>query len=254
MRGLSKPWPPQNVSPAGQAARRFVDAEKEYLAALPGAADKTTFARGEFERLEKSELRKVMYREQGSLCAYCERVLVEIYPEPRVDHWRPLSLNHDVALHWKNLYLSCPSPETCDAAKGDRPLNWAADDPDLPWPTDLAYQDIVGFTSRGEMYVRADAVIDDATRRALQLAIDNQQDGDRVRAAILVLNDPALVAARAAAIDSERTRLARDYKNKTAPRSDRVRRAEELLKKHPLPPFVSSRVAWLRRALGKGRR
>ncbi len=251
MRGFSKPWPPQNVSHAGQEPRRFVDAEREYLAALPGAADKTKFARSEFERLEKSELRQVMYREQGALCVYCERVLVEKHPEPRVDHWRPLSLSHDVALHWQNLYLSCPGDlGTCDVAKDNHPLKSDAGDPDLPWPTELAYENLVGFTSRGEIYVRADAATTEAVRKALELAID----GDEVRKAILVLNDPALVAARAAVIDRERTRLERDYKNKTAPKSERAQRAGDLLKKDPLPSFVSIRVAWLRKTLGKGRR
>ena len=72
MRGLSKLWPPRDVSPDGQAPRRFVDAEREYLTAIPGSANKTRFARTEFERLDKSKLRKVMSGEQASLCVYCE--------------------------------------------------------------------------------------------------------------------------------------------------------------------------------------
>lgn len=68
------------------------------------------------------------------------------------------------------------------------------------------------------------------------------------------MNHPALVAARAAAIDSERRRLEKDFKNKTAAKSDRQKRAEKLLEKDLLPSFVSIRVAWLRKALGKGRR
>ena len=72
MRGLRKPWPPGNVSPDGQAQRRFVDAKREYLADLPVAADKVRFARAEFDRLDKPKLRQVMHGEQGSICVYCE--------------------------------------------------------------------------------------------------------------------------------------------------------------------------------------
>jgi hypothetical protein len=60
MRGISKPWPPADVSPDGQAACTLVRAEQEYRAALPTAQDKTAFARAQFDRLEKHKLREVM--------------------------------------------------------------------------------------------------------------------------------------------------------------------------------------------------
>ncbi|MCP4594241.1 MAG: hypothetical protein GY842_26220 [bacterium] len=253
MRRFSKPWPPTNVSPDNQEPRSFLDAEREYLAALPAATDRGSFARGEFDRLDKGKLREVMYREQRSICAYCELRISEEHPAPRIDHWRPLSQENDLALHWKNLYLSCPTAETCDDAKGARPLKWDKDDPDLPWPVDFAYENRLGFTSRGDMYVRRDVVIDDATRNALRLAIEDQPEGSGTRRTILNLSHPALVAARAAAIDSERTRLERDFPGTTATRAEREERANALLAKNPLPPFVSIRAAWLRKTLGRGR-
>ncbi len=253
MRGLAKPWPPDNVSPDGQDVRSFSDAERRYLAELAATDAGTGFARASFDGLDKSKLRAVMYREQRHLCVYCERRIEEGHPADRIDHWRPLSDNHDLALHWENLYLSCPSTDSCDRAKGDRPLKWDEADPDLPWPTDQRYEDLVGFTSRGEMYVRTDVNIPDARRKALQLAIDDQQDGDRVRKAILNLNTPALVAARAAAIDSMKTRLGKQFKGKTASRADREQMADDLLLGEKLPPFVSIRVGYLRKTLGKGR-
>ena len=73
MRGLEKPRPPANVSPDGQAPRRFVDAEQEYLAALRGGTIRKP--RVEFDQLDKAKLRQVMYGEQGSVCVYCEREL-----------------------------------------------------------------------------------------------------------------------------------------------------------------------------------
>jgi len=253
MRRVSKPWPPANVSPDGQEARTCALAEQDYLAALPAAQDRTAFARSRFDQLDKVKLRAVMYREQRSICIYCERSIEEGHPAPRIDHWRPLSSNHDHALCWRNLHLSCPTPGTCDDAKGQRPLKWGDGDPDLPWPVEFAYEDVLGFTSRGEIYVRSDTNLDSRHRSALQLAIDDREDGNRRRAAILNLNHPTLVAARAAALDSERTRLQREFEASTASRDDRAERANALVAGDPLPQFVSVRVAWLRKTIGRGR-
>jgi uncharacterized protein (TIGR02646 family) len=253
MRRLFKPWPPADVSPEGQDQCGFADAEQQYLDALPSAADPASFARSEFDRLEKRKLRSVMYEEQRYLCAYCEREIKEGGQVPRIDHWRPLSKNHRFALHWKNLYLSCSSPETCDGAKGDRSLKWDDGDSDLPWPTDFDYERHLGFTSRGDMYVRNDTGLSDATRWALELAIDNRQVRMCMQESILNLNHPALVAARAAAIDSERARMGREFKGKTATPGDRKRRADSLMREDRQPSFISIRICWLRRNVGRGR-
>lgn len=251
MRRLAKPRPPVNVSPDGQAPRSFEDAEHEYLERLPDRNNKVSFARSEFGRLEKSRLRQVMYGEQGSLCVYCERELSEYDGPPHVEHWRPLSGDPDHALHWDNLYLSCPTMDTCDGAKGGRRLKDDADPDDLSWPTELDYERLVGFTSLGEMCVRDDAHMDDATRRALELAIDDRQHGGIRRRSLLNLNHPTLVAARSAALDSERNWL-EEFDNGTATADEREQRATELLDREQLPPFVSIRVSWLRRRLGRG--
>ena len=255
MRGISKPWPPQDVHPDGHAPASLREAEDAYRKTLPGVPDedRVSFARSEFDQLDKRKLRHEMYREQYSLCIYCEQRVAEDHPPPRIDHWRPLSGDPALALHWRNLYLSCPTPETCDTAKSARPLRWDPADPDLPWPVDFSYEDVVGFTSRGEIYVRSDVELDDATRRALELAIADRPDGDRVRRGIVNLNQADLVARRAATLDSERTRMERDFTNRTATRDEREQRATLLLDMDPRPEFVSIRVAWLRKRLGRGR-
>lgn len=252
MRGVVKKWPPGDVYPDDHESSNLRQAEEAFRAALPSKADRVAFARSEFDCLEKSKLRKNIYVEQRFLCVYCERQLAEGYPPPRIEHWRPLSLEPQLALHWKNLYLSCTSLDTCDASKGDRPLRWADGDAHLPWPPDLKYEKCVGFTSLGEIYVRSDANIPEVTHRALKLAITDCPDGAHVRHAIVNLNHPALVTARAAAIDSERTRLGRDFPNKTATQGERELRAKEMLAKEKRPPFVSIRVTWLRNQFGRG--
>ena len=253
MRGISKPWPPRDVYPDDGAAASLRQAEEEYLEKLLEADDQRSFARTRFNQLAKQKLRVVMYREQRSLCIYCERRIAEGHPAPRIDHWYPLSREPGRALHWKNLYLSCPTkPETCDSAKADHPFRWDADS-HVPWPADLSYEDVVGFSNGGEIYVRSDVTLADGVRQALELAIADRTDGVRRRRGIVNLNHPALVRARMAAVRGERRRMERDFENRTATRNEREDRASELLGRRPLPEFVSIRVSWLRRMLGRGR-
>ena len=86
MRGVSKPWPPRDVYyPDGQAQMSLRDAEKAYLAALPGVPNQRSFARSKYGDLDKPKLRREMYREQRSLCIYCERQVTEGYPPKASD-------------------------------------------------------------------------------------------------------------------------------------------------------------------------
>ena len=254
MRALKKPWPPADVSPDGQEARTWRQAEDEFLSALEAAADPASHARATFDSMEKSKLRAVMYEEQGALCVYCERRVAEGHPQPRIDHWRPLSAEPRLALHWRNLYLSCTTAETCDSHKHESALKATATDPDvLPWPVDHAYERCGGFTSLGEVYVRNDAPLNDAQRRALVHALGIPHDDKIKDNGVLNLNHPKLVAARIAALDSERTRLERQHRDKTATREEREERRSALLREQPLQEFVSIRTRWLDRSLGKAR-
>lgn len=246
MRGVSKPCPPQDVYPDGQAKASLSDVEAEYLAGLTDEPDKQAAARSKFDQLAKSKLRATLYREQRFLCIYCERGIDEGYPTDRIDHWRPLSAHPELALQWKNLYLSCSESRTCDSAKRDRPLRWGEGDPHLPWPVDRRYEDLVGFTSLGEIYVRSDVDLPPATRRALELAIANCRDGDRVRHSIVNLNHPALVAAREEVVHGERKWM------KGRDQDQREGRATSLLDQDRRPQFVSIRIASLRGTLGRG--
>lgn len=252
MRGISKPWPPTDVYPDNHEPASMREAEETFLTELPEARDQGAFARSQFNVLAKQKLRAVMYREQHSLCIYCEREIGEGYPPPTIEHWRALSIEPGLALHWNNLYLSCTSQETCDSAKRDRPLRWDVTDPHMPWPVDLLYEDLVGFTSRGEIYVRSDVELPDVTRRALELAIADRPDGAHVRRGIVNLNHPALVVARAAAVQGELERARRDCENGIPTQDERNERASRLLEQEQRPAFVSIRVAWLRKTLGRG--
>jgi uncharacterized protein (TIGR02646 family) len=255
MRSISKPWPPKNVSPDGQKQCTMQQAERDFQAALRAKNDeeRAEYARTQFDSLDKRKLRDVLYQEQRKICVYCERRIEEMSPVPRIDHWCPIHENPELALHWTNLYLSCPTADTCDIAKHDFRLVWDDEDPDLPWPTEAPYENWIGFTSGGEAYVRTDSPLDEAGRKALELAIADRYDGGRTRKSILNLNHPALVAARKAEIDRERTHLNNNFLDQTATAEERRSLAAALLAKNPYSQFVSIRAAWLRKTLGKHR-
>lgn len=252
MRGLVKARPPTNVRPDSQTPQRFVDAEREFLDVLASRANRSRFARTEFDQLHKAKLRQVMYGEQKSICVYCERRLSEKEPPPHVEHWRPLSAVPELAFRWNNLYLSCTTGSTCESQKGSRPLKADDADPDLPWPTEFAYEGVVGFTSAGHMYVRKDIDITDATRRALELAIDDSRQDGELRSSILNLNHPTLLEARRVSLDSERERLKRRSGQHVQSSEERTVRATQILDQDPRPEHVSVRVAWLLDTLGRG--
>jgi uncharacterized protein (TIGR02646 family) len=230
-------------------------AERRFKASLAAAATQSEHARTQFNCLDKRKLRAVLYAEQRHLCVYCERRVKEKEGSkaPPIEHWRPLSGCPDMALHWRNLYLSCTSASTCDGSKADRRLVWSEADNDLPWPSDASYEEWICFTSGGEAYVRMDAPLDDAKRKALELLIADGNDEGRKRKSILNLNHPALLEARMAAIDAERKRLEKDFPGHTATESDRRARVDAMLDESMYPEFVSIRVAYLNRMLGKGR-
>jgi uncharacterized protein (TIGR02646 family) len=254
MRKLGKPRSPRNVSPDGQPRQSMQQAEKAFLVALRSAADAAECARSAFDALEKRNLRSVLYEEQGYLCVYCERRIAEgQQPCPRIDHWRPLSKNPNLALHWHNLYLCCATETTCDCRKGQSVLRADDQAPDLPWPVALGYDRCLGFTSKGEIYVRSDAPLSDAQRRVLALAVGIPHNAKTRDNGILNLNHPTLIAARAAAVESECDRLEDDYKGKTASKDDRAARAAAMLAERRLQEFVSIRVGWLTKTLSKGR-
>ncbi len=253
MRRISKPWPPGNVSPEGQDPQSMKAAEKSFLVSVRGSSDPARHARIQFfDCLDKSKLREVLLKEQRYLCVYCQARIGET-TIPRIEHWRPLSEVPELALRWQNLYLSCAFNATCDSAKGDRRLAWDEDDEDLPWPTDAPYHDWLGYSRGGKIYVQSNAPLSTAQRKALELALDDRRDGDRQRTSILNLNHPSLVSARKAIIDSERSRMDTDYPKRRASSEARHSRASGMLARKKYAKFISVRVAWLTKTMGKNR-
>lgn len=252
MRKINKGPPPRNVSPDGQASCGLITAEKRFRKELESAPEPVKFSRARFKDLDKKKLRAQLYAEQGHLCVFCQRRVKETLPEPRIDHWRPLSLNTEYALAWRNLHVSCTNRNTCDVAKWEWPLKWDDADPDLPWPSKFDFERHLGFTSLGEMYVRNDTGLDARVRKALELAIADQVVNGRSRKAILNLNHNSLVAERQEALDSEMEKFEHDFAGRHATPQERDDYANALLQDDHLPVFISIRLAWLKKLIGKG--
>lgn len=251
MRRIRKAPPPRNVSHASQESRTFIEAENELLQNLAGIVDQVAFARSCYDALDKKKLREVMFKDQGGLCIFCEGRVKEGKRAPRIDHWQPLSHYPESALNWRNLYLSCDCPFTCDCRKKNIPLRSDEHQEELPLPADFDYQRCLGFTSKGEIYVHPDAPLNDGQRKALAQAIGVVHGGSVQDNGVLNLNHPALVEARAAAIDGQKLKLEKKYQGRTATRMERKNEAEALLNREKLDEYVSIRVRWLEKSLGE---
>jgi hypothetical protein len=103
------------------------------------------------------------------------------------------------------------------------------------------------------MCVRSDAPLNAQQRAALILAIGSPHDETTKHNGILNLSHPALVAARAAAVDGERERLESDFKGRRASDHERAVRSQAMLAEQPLQQYISIRVCWLNKTLSRGR-
>lgn len=238
MRGLTKGTPPANVSPPGQQPTSLAQWDAGYqvtVAAIADAKARVRHARTRFTSMHKRYLRDLLFIEQRYLCIYCERQIDESHPPPHVAHWNPLSLFLHEVFDWNNLHLSCLSIDTCDDRQKDDALH-------LPWPVRFPYEDVLGMTSGGRMYVRSDVVLSPQLRQSLEIALEDLPGPPGARST-LNLNQPALREARAAVIETE---------EEVTP-AQRQQRIAALLAQTRRENFISARLAALNGQLGVGR-
>jgi len=120
VRGISKPWPGRDVYPDGHEAASTREAEDAYLAALPNADNHSVFPRWAFDGLDKDKLRSEMYREQRSLCIFCERRIGEGHPAPRIDHGTRSAASRGSPFTGKTSI--CPAPRWRPATRQRRTI------------------------------------------------------------------------------------------------------------------------------------
>lgn len=70
---------------------------------------------------QKQAMREALKRDQGALCAYCQRRVDSTDAGMRIDHWHPREAGGGV-FEWTNLVGSCTHRQTCDVAKHETPL------------------------------------------------------------------------------------------------------------------------------------
>jgi uncharacterized protein (TIGR02646 family) len=81
---------------------------------------------------EKGEIREALVRDQGMLCAYCQRRIAAEAPRMKIEHWDARS-SGGAYFQWRNLLGVClgnpalegapGDPERhCDDARGNKPL------------------------------------------------------------------------------------------------------------------------------------
>ena len=140
MRRVLKRRPPANISPPHQQPCSMVQAAAQFKVSLAALAEpeRKQHARDSFDSLHKEKLREALCTEQHGLCVYCESRVKATNPQHTVEHWNAISHDPELALEWKNLYLSCATRDTCDRAKGSRKLAYSDAHPSLPWPAEFA--------------------------------------------------------------------------------------------------------------------
>lgn len=70
---------------------------------------------------QKQEMRDGLVRDQGAVCAYCQRRVRPSEQAMRIDHWHPREAGGGV-FQWSNLVGSCATRGTCDDAKHETRL------------------------------------------------------------------------------------------------------------------------------------
>ncbi len=98
-----------------------------------------------WESVTSRALHDELLRDQGDLCAYCQR-RIRSGPSMHVEHWRARSTHDADQLRWKNLLGVCSGASGgerhCDASRGNAALFLHPVDGEGPSPIDaLRYRD-----------------------------------------------------------------------------------------------------------------
>ncbi len=158
------------------------NALKAALKGIPDRQRRTERARNHYDdAVQKPRVRSALAIEQEKLCAFCETRIdaaaqaTDALEAIRIAHWVPIAVDPTLAVTWKNLFASCSRKTSCDTHQEAR----------APEIATAATRD----WSTRMRFLRATGKIE-TDDEALRRAIDE----------VWNLNDPALCAARAAAI------------------------------------------------------
>lgn len=196
------------------------------LVDIADAAARSLRSRTEFDDVVvKPCAANTLTHEQQRRCVFCEAGLRD--STTRIAHWRPISAAAELALEWRNLFASCPAPDSCDQHQQDS-------DPGFDSPADRDWSTHLVFDVNGR--VTASPTAPPAFRDAID-------DGRRN---LWNLNSPSLQTARRTAVETE-LELARDERDRRrVPMTQVINDRIAELESGPLP-FQSAVVQALQR-------
>lgn len=118
--------------------------------------------RGNYDNLNKDELRTSLITEQGHICCYCmcriphklkPEEIEKNYPDCKIEHVKCQSKNRPFELSYQNLLLSCNGKhgyprqmQTCDSYKGENDLSFN------PADTQRNIENFIKFSANGEIF------------------------------------------------------------------------------------------------------
>lgn len=116
-------------------------------------------------RLIRDRLREM----QLGLCVYCEAGMGS---DSHVEHFRPRKAERFRTFEWENLFLSCQAADHCGRHK-DRPGGPKYDPDDLIKPDEEDPDQLLFFSSTGEVHPRGAAPSREAARASTSIQILN---------------------------------------------------------------------------------
>lgn len=151
---------------------------------------------------DKSELRNALVRDQGALCAYCQRRIASTEERMKIEHWNARSTSKKKTIfQWSNLLGVClgdeakecglrPGERHCDTSRGNAKLFLHPVEGEGPSPSEH-----LKYTHQGEVRPAADT---QELKNAVQSDID-----------VLNLNARRLKKARTEIFDALKQQLER---------------------------------------------
>ena len=206
----------------------------------PKSLEEHRAAKGGFDGLHKSELRKQLIEEQGSICCYCMRRIKNEEPiiSTKIEHVKSQKNHPELQLDYQNLLLACTGNEgnpkmmqTCDTFKGEKDLSFN------PADKGRNIEPLIKYLNNGEI-------------RSTNPLLDKELDY------VLHLNTKDLRDTRAGyykMFDDKIKQKGNEYKGKQIPRSFFETEKEQLLTKFggKFPEFCMVGVYLLNKRLSK---
>lgn len=216
-----------------------------------------------FEQMPKDEIREELCNEQHGLCAYCMQRIKPQSESMKIEHYKALSEDKELALDYQNYLGVCYGGEKenvekprilcCDSARKAQKL--------VINPRDRRQMEAIAYHKSGEIFVRDDKGLDSDLVAQMQHDLNYVlQLNGKIDSEGKMEYDTAtkIVATRRSICDSVSTQFERwGKKNKLTSDflQEKIEQLEEMLSKDNIAePFIGVRLYWYKRKQDKLRR